>query len=96
MPERPIPNAQVIEIPSAAKAAEIKPIPPTVFVLTNGERFEAQKFLLTASSLSVTVQRQQRTIPMQMLDYDATLAANRDRGIDLQIPSDRNEVSVRF
>jgi choline dehydrogenase-like flavoprotein len=96
MPERPIPNAQVIEIPAAAKTAEIKPIPPTVFVLTNGERFEAQKFLLTASNLSVTVQRQQRTIPMQMLDYDATLAANRDRGIDLRIPNDRNEVSVRF
>lgn len=96
MPERPIPSAQVIEIPAAARMPEIKPIPPTVFVLTNGERLEAQKFLLTASSLSVTVQRQQRTIPMQLLDYDATLAANRDRGIDLRIPNDRNEVSVRF
>lgn len=95
-PERPIPSAQVIEIPATAKAAEIKPMPPTVFVLTNGERVEAQKFLLTASSLSVTVRRELRTIPVQLLDYDATLAANRDRGIDLRIPNDRNEVSVRF
>lgn len=94
-PERPLP-AQVIEIPSASKPADVKPMPATIFVLTNGEKVEAQRYLLTASSLSVTVQRNQRTIPVQMLDLDATEAANRDRGIDLRIPSDRNEISLRF
>ena len=88
--------AQVIEIPSASKPADVKPMPATIFVLTNGEKVEAQRYLLTASSLSVTVQRNQRTIPVQMLDLDATEAANRDRGIDLRIPSDRNEISLRF
>ena len=94
--ERPVPNAQVIEIPDAAKLAPTKLVPPTVFVLTNGERLESQRFMLTANSLSLTVQRRQRMIPIEMLDYDATLAANRDRGIELQIPDDQNEISLRF
>jgi len=86
----------VIELPNASKTAEIKPLPPTIFVLTNGEKLETQRYLLTASNLSVTVRREQRTVPLQMLDLDATLAANRDRGIDLRIPNDRNEISLRF
>lgn len=94
-PERPLP-AQVIEIPNVSKQADVRPMPATIFVLTNGEKVEAQRYLLTASSLSVTVQRNQRTIPVQMLDLDATEAANRDRGIDLRIPNDRNEISLRF
>jgi hypothetical protein len=46
--------------------------------------------------VSLTVHRNQRTIPLQMLDLDASIAANRDRGIDLRIPSDRSEISLRF
>lgn len=94
--ERPIPKAQVIEIPGAASLASVKPMPETVFILTSGEKVETHRYMLTANSLSITVQRQQRTIPIDMLDYDATLAANRDRGIDLRIPNDRNEISLRF
>lgn len=93
---KPLPDAQVIEIPAAQKGAAVKPLPPTVFVLTSGEKLEAQQYLLTASSLSVTIHRAKRTIPVEMLDFDATLAANRDRGVDLRIPGDRNEVSLRF
>ena len=52
--------------------------------------------MLTASSLSATVQHSQRTIPLEMLDLQATLAANRERGLDLRIPENRSEVSVRF
>ena len=63
---------------------------------TNSEKLETQRYLLTASNLSVTVHREQRTVPLQMLDLDATLAANRDRGIDLRIPNERNEISLRF
>lgn len=93
---RPLPKAQVIEIPGGDRAAAAKPLPPTIFVLTSGERLETQRFLLTASTLSVSVHRTDRTIPLGMLDLDATEAANRERGIDLRIPSDRNEVSLRF
>jgi hypothetical protein len=62
----------------------------------NGERLETQGYVLTASSLCATVQHSQRTIPLAMLDLQATLAANRERGLDLLIPENRNEVSVRF
>ena len=94
-PAQPLPPAQVINIPSTGSAVA-KSLPPTVFILTNGERLESDRFVLTAKSLSVNVHRSLRTIPLDMLDIDATLAANRDRGIDLRIPNDRNEVSLRF
>jgi hypothetical protein len=88
--------AQLIEIPNESKAAHRQPLPATIFVLMSGERVETQRYLLTASSLSATVQHSQRTIPLEMLDLQATLAANRERGLDLRIPENRNEVSVRF
>jgi hypothetical protein len=91
----PVP-AQVIEIPDTQKSTQTNPLPTTVFVLTDGERLETERYLLTANSLFVTVHRAGRTIPLRMLDVDATVAANRDRGIDLRIPSDQNEISLRF
>ena len=69
---------------------------PAVFVLTNGERLEAHRYMLTADHLSVTVDRQQRTFPLTMLDLKGTMAANRERGTDLRIPADRNEISLGF
>jgi hypothetical protein len=68
----------------------------TIFVLATGERLEARRFMLTASDLAVVIDRQQRTIPLHMLDIDATVTANRERGIDLRIPTDRNEISLSF
>jgi hypothetical protein len=52
--------------------------------------------VLTASALSVGVDRHERTIPVDMLDIDATVAANRERGIDLRVPADRNEIFLTF
>ena len=71
-------------------------LPPTIFILANGERLETRRFLLTASNLSFNIGRQQRTIPLDRLDLDATVAANQERGIDLRIPADRNEISLSF
>jgi hypothetical protein len=93
---KPLPPAQVIEIPHVATSAVPKALPPTVFILTSGERLEGERFVLTANSLSINAQRIPRTIPLDMINIDATLAANRDRGIDLRIPNDRNEISLRF
>ena len=95
MREAPIPKAQVIEIPHAANATA-KELPPTIFILANGERLEARRFVLTATLLSVNIDRRQRTVPLDMLDLNATLATNHERGIDLRIPDDRNEISVSF
>jgi hypothetical protein len=89
------PHAQVIEIPSVSNSPA-KELPPAVFILASGERLEARRFVLTASNLSVSIDRQQRTVPVSMLDLNATLAANHGRGIDLRIPDDRNEISLSF
>jgi hypothetical protein len=88
--------AQVIVIPNTTRSAETKPLPATVFILISGERLETRRYLLTANSVSLTLHRNQRTIALQMLDLDATIAENRDRGIDLRIPNDRSEISLRF
>jgi hypothetical protein len=95
-PEPPIPKAQVIEIPGVADSTAAQVLPPTVFVLANGERLETRRYVLTASNLSVRIDRQQRTVPLDTLDINATITANHEHGIDLRIPADRNEISVSF
>jgi hypothetical protein len=95
-PEPSVPKAQVIEIPVVANSTAVKMLPPTIFILANGERLETRRFLLTASNLSFSIDRRQRTIPLDRLDLDATIAANQERGIDLRIPTDRNEISLSF
>jgi hypothetical protein len=86
----------VIEIPGAANSTAARTSPPTIFILANGERLEARRFVLTASNLSVSIDRQQRTVPFDMLDINATISANHERGIDLRIPADPNEISLSF
>jgi hypothetical protein len=95
-PAAPVPKAQVIEIPVVANSTAVKTLPPAIFILVNGERLETRRFLLTASTLSFSIGRQQSTIPLDRLDLDATIAANQERGIDLRIPADRNEISLSF
>lgn len=95
-PEPPLPKGEFIEVPGAQNATATKVLPPTVFVLANGERLESSRFVLTASVLSVRIGREQRTIPLQNLNIDATVATNHERGIDLQVPDDRNEISLSF
>jgi hypothetical protein len=94
--EPPVPKSQVIEIPRVAGSAAAKEPPPTIFVLASGERLETRRFVLTANLLTVNIDRQRRTVPLDKLDINATLSSNRDRGIDLRIPDDRNEISVSF
>jgi hypothetical protein len=94
--ERPPADAQVIEIPSAADQKQEQPPEPAIFVLINGERIETHRFVLTVNNLSVNVDRQERVIPLEAVDFDATTAANRERGINLRIPADPNEISLSF
>jgi hypothetical protein len=98
MADRPPGEPKVIEVPASANRMTVKLSPPAVFifVLRNGDRLEAQRFLLGANTLSISVNREQRSIPLDTLDIDATLAANRERGIDLRIPTDTNEISLSF
>jgi hypothetical protein len=96
IPASPAAKPQVIEVPGAANPTDVNALPPAMFVLKNGERLETRRFVLTASYLSVSIDLQQRTIPFEMLDIAATIAANHERGIDLRIPADRNEISLSF
>lgn len=94
--EVPPVEPQIIEIPGGVRKAPADPLPPAIFLLANGERLEARRYMLTADYLYVTVDRQRRTIPLGMLDLGATIAANRQRGIDLSIPADHHEISLGF
>ncbi|HEV2732251.1 MAG TPA: hypothetical protein VGV15_19645 [Terriglobales bacterium] len=94
--DAPVPKAQVIEIPVGQNSATPKTLPPTVFVLSNGERLESRRFVLTTTHLLVSIDRQQRSVPLDMLDLDTTISSNHERGIDLRIPADRNEISLSF
>jgi hypothetical protein len=87
---------QVIEIPSQASSVAATSVPAAIFILTSGQQLEARRYTLTGDSLYLTVDRQQRSVPISMLDVNATVAADRARGIDLRIPADRNEVFVGF
>ena len=86
----------MIEFPSAAGPATGKELPPAVFILTSGERLESRQFVLTATNLSITVNRRQQVIPLARVDVEASISANRERGVDLRVPADRNEVTLSF
>jgi hypothetical protein len=94
--EPSLPKAQVIEIPAVPNSTPAKMLPPTIFLLANGERLETRRFVLTATHLFVSIDREQRTVPLDMLDINATITANQERGVDLRVPFDRNEISLSF
>ena len=93
---------KLIEVPQSkdasqsAKAISGDKLPPTMFVLKSGERLESRHYLLTAQSLQIEVDREQRLIPVNTINVDATIAANQQRGIELTIPQDRNTVFLSF
>ncbi len=94
----PVPQSpKLIELPDAKDAeGPSKPDLPTLFVFANGEQLEARRYTLTPDSLRVEVGRQQRTIALDKLNVDATIAANRQRGIDLKFPADGSQISLGF
>jgi len=98
-PPAPAPESpKLIEVPQTKEKTAVapRPEPPTLFVFANGERLEARRYMLTADSLRVEIGRQQRRVPLGEIDVDATIAANRERGIDLKIPTGRNEIFLGF
>lgn len=88
-------SPKVIEVPLPAGTV-VKPQPPALFVLTNGEKLESRRYVLSADSLRIDVDRKQRTIPISQVNVDATIAANQQRGIEVSIPQDRSSLFVGF
>ncbi len=95
-PRRVPAGPKITELPVTAGSAASAPLPPAMFILTNGERIESQQYLVTYDQVQLTVDHLPRTIPLSMLDLNATLAADRQRGIDLRIPAGKNEISLGF
>lgn len=90
---------QGVTVREETKAGNESPLPKPalpVFILSNGERIESRNYLLTVDSLQVEQSGRQRTIPMSTVDLNATRAANRERGIDLQIPTGKSQIMVSF
>jgi hypothetical protein len=95
-PASPPQSPKLIELPGAKGDETAQNLGPTVFILASGERLESSRYVLTPDSLRVEIDRRQRTIPLADLNLDATLAANRERGIDLKVPTDRSQIFLGF
>jgi hypothetical protein len=95
VPATPVQSPKLIEVPLPNDAV-VKPQPPALFVLTNGEKLESRRYVLSADSLQIDINRKQRTIPISQLNVDATIAANQQRGLDVSIPQDRSSLFVGF
>jgi thiol-disulfide isomerase/thioredoxin len=87
---------QWINAPVRQSTVAAKRIPKTIFVFVNGERFEADHYVLHVTYLHVTADGQDRSIPLSALDIQKTVAVNRERGINLKIPTSGSEVFLAF
>lgn len=94
-PATPVQSPKLIEVPLPNDVV-LKPQPPAMFVLTNGEKLESRRYVLSADSLQIDINRKRRTIPISELNIDATIAVNQQRGIDVSIPQDRSSLFVGF
>lgn len=95
-PQRVATAPKVTEIPAGRKTESSRRSPAAVFILASGERIESRQYLLTADSVQFTVDRKRRRIPLEALDLHATIAANRERGLELQLPAGGGEVVLGF
>ena len=95
--EPPKPSGmKVIDIPPDKNSHPGQPLPKAVFVLTNGERLESDRYTMDTKFLHVAVNGEERIVPMNSVDVKATDTANRARGVELRIPSSKSEVFVSF
>jgi hypothetical protein len=85
----------MIEAPTVTETPSSRP-GPTVFVLANGNRLEALRYMLTMNFADIEVGRQHRRIPISQLNVQQTVAANHERGIEIKIPHDPSEIFLGF
>lgn len=72
-------------------------VPPAVFVLKDGKRIEASRYVLTSDKLWVQrIGEPRQAIPVSELNVQATTNANQERGLALKVPSTRGEVFMGF
>ena len=88
VPQQKAGNAQTTPIPP--------PPPPAVFILSNGERVEASRYVMTVDSVQIQQEGKERSIPLSSVNVSATLAANHARGVDLNIPKSNSQITLSF
>jgi len=91
----PAPKPQIIEVPGSERGP-MQPPPAVTFVLNNGKRIKLQRYTLTSDYLFFTAAGRPQRIARPELNADATVAANRERGIPFVFPSEQNEISLGF
>jgi hypothetical protein len=96
VPALPPEPPKIVEAPASAETAPSQPVLPALFVLANGERLEARRYMLTAESVDIEVGGKHHRVPMTELNVEQTIAANRERGIEIRIPHDASEVFLGF
>jgi peroxiredoxin len=92
---KPATPPKIIEVPQEINAAPAKPVPRTIFVLTNGERIESDRYTVDADTVQVIVDGRERTFRTNELDIKATEAANRERGVEFRMPTRGREMVIR-
>lgn len=86
-------QAQVTEKKSQSVA--VAP-PAAIFVLSNGDRLESSDYLLTSDSVQLVQNSLHRTIPIKAINVQATVAVNKQRGLDLKIPTSKSQMVLSF
>ncbi|MFZ0707230.1 MAG: hypothetical protein WAM71_16645 [Candidatus Korobacteraceae bacterium] len=80
--------------PGAKTAAA--PGPPAIFILSNGDRLESSEYLLSSDSVQVVENGAHRSIPMSAVNVQATVAANKAKGIELKFPQNKSQLTLSF
>jgi len=104
-PAPPVPVVQpapvdpkIIEIPDTnARTGQASKTIPAVFILTDGRRVETLFYTITDSVLTIKEpHRTAQRIPLSDLNLEATLSANHERGLNLQLPENTSEILISF
>ena len=78
------------------KDVAVKPSAVAIFILTNGHRIESANYIVKVDSVQLEEKGMWRTIPLSSLNVKETVAANKERGIDLVIPDNANQITLSF
>jgi thiol-disulfide isomerase/thioredoxin len=93
-------TVKIIEVPGVGTAPSTTWPPPTgpktIFIFSNGERIEADQYTIDPATVQLVVGDQHRKYALSTVDVQATIAANRSRGVVVQFPKRENEVFVAF
>jgi hypothetical protein len=89
---------KMIELPGSDDAkVDVATASPVVIIMRDGKRREMTRYTITGAYLYDSSKALQTSrIPIDDLDLEATVHANAERGVPFSIPTQRNEVVVRF